>query len=73
MSKSKGQVWKIAHERKGKFTVRLLEDVADGREWFAGEIVEGVARRVANHDKEVGEKITLRQSFVTWIEAVPND
>lgn len=61
-----GKVYKVDHQRKGKFTLKMLkvDDV-----WCTGEIVEGYASALLPYnEREKGEEVTLRISFGTFEE-----
>jgi hypothetical protein len=62
-----GEVYDIAHARKGSFKGRLLS--ADD-EWATFEITQGNAKTMLKkNEKEKGEEITLRISFCSFWKA----
>jgi hypothetical protein len=68
-SPKRGEVWRVNHQRKGAFSVLLLEDVIAGAEWIKTELHKG--RPVTHgHTREPGERMTLRASFTEFLERI---
>ena len=64
-----GEVWKIAHARKGTFTARILNDPSG--EFFDVVIVEGKAKMASGWgDAGPGEGVTVKRNLVKFIEKV---
>ena len=64
-----GKTYKVAHSRKGKFSMRV--DSIDG-EWVTGEIVKGKAGAMLHYnERDTGESITIRRCLCTFSEANP--
>lgn len=78
----KGEVWKVAHQRKGTLSLRLTDDVdtrPDAMEWGEGEIVEGQARYISDSYRLAqmldglgtrGEMLPFRVSLCRFLERV---
>lgn len=57
-----GKIYKIKHERKGEFIIKLL---SHDDEWVTGELTDGTAKAVMNYNfKYKGEELTIRKSLV---------
>jgi len=74
-----GQVWDIAHTRKGNFTVGFDADhsLDAPDEWVSGIILEGRAKYISFENRlagagETGEPITMRASMVTLLKRRPD-
>lgn len=73
-----GEVWRIRDCRKGDMTIRLTEDVTEGQEWFAAELVEGKPAYLSQEVRigafsmpkpTIGDVMSFRQCLVTWLGA----
>ena len=66
-----GKIYNVMHNRKGTF--RLLITETSG-EWVCGQIVAGTAGAMLDCNvKEVGEMITVRESFCTFREITDHE
>jgi hypothetical protein len=67
-----GEVWQVHHNRKGRFTIKLTENVDLGRddEWVEAEVVEGEPSFLSQENSllnpEAPEKITMRASLLVF-------
>lgn len=60
-----GSTYEFNHQRKGKFTARVLEQ---DDEWLNVVIVKGAAHHMSIPDAEKDDVINLRKSFCTAVE-----
>ncbi|MCP5074340.1 MAG: hypothetical protein GY947_13770 [Rhodobacteraceae bacterium] len=65
-----GETYKVRHSRKGEF---YLQVTTDKGEWIDGVLVSGRPNYM-NPDNQAleGEKMTVRRSFLTPLEHIPN-
>ncbi len=64
-----GETLEIEHQRKGKFTMRLIR-IDD--EWMTGKIIKGEAKAMMSYNvKEEGEEITIRRSMCFFYPVKP--
>jgi hypothetical protein len=68
-----GEVWRISHTRKGAFTIRILSNPAN--DFFDAELIEGSPETVSISQRlnptQMGETMTMRTSFITFLEQIP--
>lgn len=62
-----GEVWEVAHVRKGTFTARV---VAAHAEWVDLQVVQGTATMVSDDDAGPGEVLNVRRTFTTFVRRV---
>ncbi len=59
-------IYKVKHDRKGYFTMRVLKE---DETWVKGVIVEGRADAMLDYNiKGEGEKITVKKSLAIFTE-----
>jgi hypothetical protein len=62
------EIWKIRHSRKGTFVVKVL---SIGEEWTDVELINGQVNFLSDYNScEVGESMTIRNSFITPLEQI---
>ncbi len=65
-----GKTYAVDHQRKGKFVMQVT---SRDDEFVTGIVVQGKAKAMMRYnEREVGEEVTVRESFGRWTESSLN-